>query len=181
VSGDTHELLALGSRNRLIPPQLLGVAAAKEVKRIVEMPLPADGFVVVVAFRGGQPLEAFGDRFQAGGLRREIGPSGVRAAHDGRQPVDGLVFDLVCLDDGVERALLAVVAEFRARRVVGDRAGLGGNALDLFDRDEQKLGFLVDKGADESWARNSVDLHIGAGDPFHGGLLEVTSAVPGRG
>ena len=59
MSGDTHELLALGS-NRLIPPQLLGVAAAIEVKRIVEMPLPADGFVVVVAFRGGQPFEAFG-------------------------------------------------------------------------------------------------------------------------
>ena len=38
------------------------------------------------------------------------------------------------------------MAELRARRVVGDRAGLGGNAFDgLFDRDEQKLGFLVDK------------------------------------
>ena len=144
------------------------------------MPLPADGFVVVVAFRGGQPLEAFGDQLPAGGLRREIGPSGVRAAHDGRQPVDGLVFDLVCLDDGVERALLAVVAELRARRVVGDRAGLGGNAFDLFDRDEQKLA-LVDKGADEPWARNSVDLHMARVIHFMGGLLEVMSAVPGQG
>src|SRR5262249_33804923 len=36
-----------------LPPQLVGVAAAIEIKRIVEMPLATNCFVIVVALRGG--------------------------------------------------------------------------------------------------------------------------------
>src|SRR5207302_91558 len=54
-----------------IAPQLRGLTAAVEIERIIEMPLPADGLMVIVALSGRQPLEAFGDRFQPGRLRGE--------------------------------------------------------------------------------------------------------------
>src|SRR5262249_12119464 len=71
-----------------IPPQLLGIAPAIEIKRIVEMPFAADRFVIVVALCGGKPLEAFGDCLEAGRLRREIAARRVGAAHDQGQPAD---------------------------------------------------------------------------------------------
>src|SRR5215831_8917327 len=59
--------LAVGAiRNASVPPQLVGVAAAIEIKRIVEMPLAANCFVIVVALCGGEPLESFRDRLEAG-------------------------------------------------------------------------------------------------------------------
>ena len=57
-------LICVGLRS--IPPQLAGIAAAIEIKRVVEMPLAAQRFVIVVALRGGEPLETFRDRLEAG-------------------------------------------------------------------------------------------------------------------
>src|SRR5207248_4538580 len=74
-----------------IPPQLLGIAPAIEIKRVIEMPLAADGFVIVVALCGGKALEAFRDCLEAARFRREIAPRRVDAAHDQRQAADGLV------------------------------------------------------------------------------------------
>src|SRR2546430_6159772 len=53
------------SAARSIPAQLLCIAAAIEIERVVEMPLAADRFVVVVAVCGGEPLEPFRDRLEA--------------------------------------------------------------------------------------------------------------------
>jgi hypothetical protein len=53
-------------RARSVPPQLPGIAAAIEIKRVVEMSLAADCFMIVVALRGGEPLESFRDRLKAG-------------------------------------------------------------------------------------------------------------------
>jgi hypothetical protein len=63
-----------------IPPQLLGVAAAIEIKRVVKMPLAAEGFLVVVALGGGEPLEPFRDRLKArdSGVRSRRGVSAPR-------------------------------------------------------------------------------------------------------
>src|SRR5712692_8765780 len=116
------------------------------------MPFPADGLMVIVALSGRQPLEAFGDGFQPGGLRGEIAPWRVRAAHDHCQAVDRLVFDGVLLDDRVERAFLAVMAELGARRVVRNGTGLASDALDLIDRSEQKLSLSIDERANEPGA-----------------------------
>src|SRR5215475_13760041 len=57
--------LSVGAiRNASVPLQLVGVAAAIEIKRIVEMPLATNCFVIVVALRGGEPLESFRDRLE---------------------------------------------------------------------------------------------------------------------
>src|SRR5262245_39225809 len=53
-------------RNASVPSQLIGIAAAIEIKRIVKMPLAANCFVIVVAVCGGEPLESFRDRLEAG-------------------------------------------------------------------------------------------------------------------
>jgi hypothetical protein len=51
---------------RSIAAQLLGIAAAIEIERVVEMTLAADCFVIVVTLCGGESLEPFGDRLEAG-------------------------------------------------------------------------------------------------------------------
>src|SRR5262245_46605981 len=98
------------------------------------MPFAADGFVVVVALCGGQSLEPFRDRLEPGRLGRKIAMRRIGAAHNQRQAADGIVLDVVLLDDGVKRTFLAVVTEFDAGDVVGDGAGLARYALDLADR-----------------------------------------------
>ncbi len=50
---------------RSIGPEFVRVAAAIEIKRIVEMPLAANCLVIVVALCGGEPLESFRDRLEA--------------------------------------------------------------------------------------------------------------------
>src|SRR5207245_10715861 len=50
---------------RSIPAQLLWIAAAIEIERVVDMPLAAHRFVIVVAVCGGEPLEPFRDRLEA--------------------------------------------------------------------------------------------------------------------
>src|SRR5260370_15625572 len=94
-----------------ILPQFLGIAPAIEIKSIIEMPLPADCFMIVVAVSSSQPLEAFGDRLETRGLRREIGSPGIGAAHNERHSVDRLVLYPMLLDDRVERAFLTVMTE----------------------------------------------------------------------
>ena len=62
---------------------------------------------------------------QAGGLRREIGPRGVGAAHDQRETVKRwLVLQPEQLEHGVERAARALVRNLDALDVERDRAGL---------------------------------------------------------
>src|SRR5262249_56275485 len=117
-----------------VAPQLLRIAAAIEIERVVEVPLAADGFVVVVALGGGETPEAFRDRLEAGGLRREIAMRRIGAAHDQRQAPDCLVLDVVLLDDGVERPFCAVMTQLDPGNVVGDGAGLARYAIDLADR-----------------------------------------------
>src|SRR5213080_1451483 len=53
------------SAARSIPAQLLWIAAAIQIERVVEMPLAADRYVIVVAVCGGEPLEPFRDRLEA--------------------------------------------------------------------------------------------------------------------
>src|SRR5262249_25603973 len=55
---------AVRTRARSIPSQLFGIAAAIEIKRIIEMPLAADRFVIVVALCGSEPPEPFRDRLE---------------------------------------------------------------------------------------------------------------------
>src|SRR5262249_19090360 len=155
-----YHQLAVCQRRASIPPQLGGIAAAIEIKRIIEMTLAADRLVVVVAVRGGKPLEPFRDRLETARLRREIAPRRVGTAHDQRQAVDRLVGDLIGLDDRVERTFLAMVTEFDAGNVVRDRAGLARHALHLTHWNEQELRILIDERANEPRTGHAVDFHI---------------------
>jgi hypothetical protein len=71
------------------------------------------------------------------------------------------------LDDRIEGTFLAVVTEFDAGNIVRDGAGLARQALHLTDRNEQELRILIDERANEPRTSHAVDLHIGAGNPFH--------------
>src|SRR5437762_13823796 len=70
--------------------------------------------VVVVILR--DRLEPRGNGVEAGGLRRELAGIGVSAAYDERQGLKRGVVQLVLVEEGVERAVVAVVAKspFRA-------------------------------------------------------------------
>ena len=65
IAGDGGRQAPSATAIASIPPQLLGVTAAIEIKRVVKMPLAAEGFLVVVALGGGEPLEPFRDRLEA--------------------------------------------------------------------------------------------------------------------
>src|SRR5262245_17514407 len=150
-----------------IAPQLVGVAAAIEIKRVIEMPLAADRFVVVVTMGGGEPPEPFRDRLEAGRFRREIAPRRVGPAHDQRQAANRLVLHVVFLDDRIERTFFTVVAEFDAGNVVRDGARLARHALDLADRSEQEFRIAIDERANEPRTGNAIDFYISACNPFH--------------
>ena len=47
-----------------VPPQLLGIPAAVEIKSVIDGPLAADGLVIVVALGSGEPPETFGNRLK---------------------------------------------------------------------------------------------------------------------
>src|SRR5262249_26598791 len=91
-------------------------------------------------------------------------------AHDQRQAADSRILDIVFLDDCIERTFLAMVTEFDASNVVRNGAGLARHALHLADRHEQELRIAIDERADEPRTGHAVDLHIGAGNPFHRSL-----------
>ena len=61
-------------------------------------------------------LEPRGNGVEAGGLRRELAGIGVSAAYDERQGLKRGIVQLVLVEEGVEGAVIAVVAEspFRA-------------------------------------------------------------------
>jgi hypothetical protein len=65
-----------------VTPQLAGITPAIEVKRVIKVKLPPQGFVIVITLGSGEPLEPFGDGFEAPGLRGKIPLVRVSAAHD---------------------------------------------------------------------------------------------------
>jgi hypothetical protein len=63
------------------------------------------------------------------------------------------------------------VAEFHARRVEWDGAGLFDNLLDLASRDEQELGLVVNKTNNQPGTGNTVHMDMRTRDPKHVFLL----------
>src|SRR5262249_2942636 len=79
----------------------------------------------------------------------------------------GVSGELVLLQDRLERAFLAVVAQFDILYVIRNRAEAVDLIHDLVRWDKNKLGILVDEFLDEPGARDAIDLNVFSCDPFH--------------
>src|SRR5262249_62363487 len=77
------------------------------VERVVRRELPRHVVMVVLRVR----LEPCGQRVEAWGLRSELTRIGIGAAHDDRECTQRRIVELVLLEEGVERALLTMMAE----------------------------------------------------------------------
>ena len=119
--------------------------------------------MIVVA---GQRRQSERDRVQAGGFRREIGPRGVGAAHDQREPRQRrLAFQPEQLEHGVEAAARALVRNLHAFDVERDGAGLLGDFDDLIGIDIENARLRIDEAADQPRAGDAVDLRPPPRDP----------------
>src|SRR5215469_6978406 len=89
----------------------------------------------------------------------------------------GIAGQLVFLQDRLERAFLAVVAEFHVFHVVRNCIKAFGFVHHFVGRHKDEIGFLVDEFPDEPWTGYTIDLDVFAGDPFHWCLLEERCSV----
>src|SRR5262245_29535615 len=89
---------------------------AERVERVVGRKLLCH--VVVVVLRHGR--DPGRQRVEPGRLGRELAGLRVRTPHDQRQRLQGPVLELVFLEERVERAAFAVMAQLDAGNVVGN-------------------------------------------------------------
>src|SRR5262249_16744489 len=115
-------------------------------------------------------------------LRRRVGPT-----DDQRQRRKCRIGDAVLVDDGVEAALVTVMAKFNIWHI--ERRGTlpRRDGHNLVSRYVQKLGMGVNEALDEPGTGNAVNLWPLMGHPFHGlpshntGYTQYTGrASPGR-
>src|SRR5437868_4200081 len=95
----------------------------------------------------------------------------VRAAHDQRERVERRIVELVLLEEGIERAVVAMMPQLHAGDVVGYGLLALGHLHDVGGRNEEEHRLTVDKAANQPWARNAVHTRFFPGYPFHGFLL----------
>jgi len=82
----------------------------------------------------------------------------VSTAHDGREPLERRIDEAKVPDEGIEAALLALVAEVHILDVVGDRVSLLRGLQHFLCGHVHELGFRIDKPRNEPGARDAVDL-----------------------
>jgi hypothetical protein len=153
----------LGGRSFRRPIVGLGLQrTAPRIERIIHDHAMHEHLVVVREI-GGKPQR---DREQAAALRREIVPRRIRAAHDDRKLIERRIRDVVESQDRIERAALALMGEFDAFDVIGDRAGFARGRENLAGRHVEKLRMRIDEAADEPGTGNAIDLGPLARDPF---------------
>jgi len=154
------------------PPDLLQRRVpAPGIERVVDHHAVPQHFVVIREVE----RQALGDGQQAGGLLCQMRRAAVGAAHDQGELQECGVGQTVLVYEGVEAALIAVVATvvsiFHAGHVI--RCGAGGRR-DLHDfaaRHIEKLRAFVDEAGDQPGAGDAVDLGPLAGNPFHSPTL----------
>src|SRR5262245_23305627 len=101
----------LAARARALP-------AAVRVQRDVRGELVRHVVAVVLAVR----LEPGGHGVEPGGFRRQLARLRVGAPYDQGERAERWIGQLVLVEERVERAALAAMAELDIRHVVGDRA-----------------------------------------------------------
>jgi hypothetical protein len=105
------------------------------------------------------------DRREAGGLRREIEPRRVGAAHDDREVRERRIAQAVVLEKGIEAAELAVVREVHVGNVVRQCVPFSRRLEHFLGRHVVELGFPVDEARDEPGTGDPVDLRALARHP----------------
>src|SRR5262249_53773819 len=122
--------------------------------------------------------EALCDRQQAARLGREVALIGVGAAHDQRELRERGLFggETVPVDDRVERALGAVVAELGAGVVIWCRTLSFGDFGHLVPRHVQELRIGVDEAFDQPRTGDAVDLWPLTSNPLHTYSFQVAPA-----
>src|SRR5690242_8664286 len=133
------------SRTIFLSPQdpnglsALRFRATERVEGVVRRELA--GHVLEIVLAGG--LEARGERVEPGRLRRETTVGGIRAADDEGKSAQGWIVELVLLEEGIERAIVAVVPELDARDIIGDRLLTLCDLHDLRGRNEEECRLTV--------------------------------------
>src|SRR5947209_6827236 len=92
------------------------------------------------------------DSQQPRALRRDIEPVSVRAPHDPRELVECRLPQLVLLEKSIEAAEWTIVGQLDALDVVGNGAGLPGDAWYLGRWNEEELRLAVDEASDQPGA-----------------------------
>ena len=120
---------------------------------VVDRQLSSELLLIVVE----RQAEALRDRNQPTGLRREVALIRIGAPHNERESVQRWLFfhESEVTDDGVEGALLAMVAELGAWNVVWRRSFALGDGRDLVGSYVQELGLGIDEPFDKPWTRDS--------------------------
>src|SRR5215216_5311727 len=90
-----------------------------------------------------------------------------------REQRERWVSQIVFLEDGVERYILAVMAQLAAVDVEWCRAEFARFGLDVIRGHKQKLGLRVNELLDEPRARDTIHFYFFTGNPFHARLIRV--------
>src|SRR5207249_7263796 len=99
--------------------------------------------------------------------RPKLSSSRVGATHDARGGLKRRIGELEFLEEGIERAPLAVVSELDPRNVVRDGAIAFCDHPDLIGGDEEERRFFVDEMADTPGASDPIDTSSFLGVPLH--------------
>src|SRR5262249_41787416 len=148
--------------------------AAIGVERVIDDPF---GGVERVVVRKSEMAKAFRDRFETRTFRLPIERVvGIGTVHDlSKQDERRIAGEPVFLQDRLERAFLAVVAEFDPLHVVRNGVEALGFLQNRVGRRKDELAIAVDEIADEPRTGDPVALDVLARDPFHGNLPCRTS------
>src|SRR5579864_7486686 len=95
-------------------PRFKSVATAPGIECVIHDHSALQLFVIVAECR----REPVGEREQARRLGCELGPAGIRPAHDQRQMIERLIANAVNAQESVETALVTGMPEFDARDIV---------------------------------------------------------------
>src|SRR5215211_5775961 len=81
------------------------------------------------------------------------------------------IFQVIFQDDRLKGTATFVMTNFHAGRVEGNRASFLGEFINLAFGCEQEFRFIVNESRNEPGTSHSVDVDMGASDPFHKSLL----------
>ena len=70
-------------------------------------------------------------------MRRQIRPRRVGSSHDCREMIERRIMDVVSFDDGIERAVIADMAELYVVDVIGRAAHVRGNFGNIARRERR--------------------------------------------
>src|SRR6266436_4090537 len=167
----------LGSRDKVA----VGLALAHHfltigIEGVVDDPL---GGVLLVVVLETEVAEALSDGLQSRSLglvpERIIG---IRAIHNlAEQDESRVTSEVVLLEDGLKRTLLAVMAQFHIFHVIGDRPFAFCHLQHLVGWHKEKLSIFVHKFFNQPGAGHTVYLDVFTSNPLHCMVLLLVAST----